>query len=251
MTAGKGRLYARIHSTDRGGKSDLGLIRLGVFGGTFNPIHFGHLHIAQNIQRIFSLSQIYFVVAAIPPHKPLEDLVSLTHRYAMVSLATAGSPSFIPSLVELEPPASSFSIDTMNKLAHQFSGRTPLLYFIAGGDSMLEVKTWQKSEKLLTSYNFVFVVRPGMGAIDSNRVLPVKSVSRLQNLVGLGKAQLRRLIRAEEKKGESRIYLLDIAAPDISATQIRRLASAGKSIRNMVPALVREYINKFHLYGER
>ncbi len=168
--------------------------RIGVLGGTFNPIHFGHLHITKEIQRIFSLSRVYFVVATTPPHKSPEDLIPFVHRYAMVSLATAGMPSFVPSVIELEPKASSFSVDTMDKLA-RFVGRKDVLYFIAGGDSLAEVKSWRKSEKLLTSYNFIFAVRPGAGFVNPKEVLPGKASSRVRDLTGWGRRNMQRVIQ--------------------------------------------------------
>lgn len=229
----------------------MGATRLGVLGGTFNPIHLGHLHIAERAQRVFDLDRIYFVVATAPPHKPLPDLIPLTHRYAMVSLATAGSPSFIPSLIELESPASPFSVHTMRKLASRNSGMDTRLYFIAGGDSLVDVFTWRESERLLTSYDFIFVTRPGVGAVEPASVLPAKAISRVRNLVELGPRQLRRRIQAEEASGESRVFIVDLGALDISASQIRKLASRGKQIRHLIPAAVHEYLQKTHLYGER
>ena len=145
--------------------------RIGVLGGTFNPIHLGHLHIAGEIQKIFSLAQVHFVVATTPPHKSPEDLIPFIHRYAMLSLATAAISSYIPSMIELEPQASPFSVDTMNKLARCMGREQRELYFIAGGDSLSEVKTWRNSEKLLTSYNFVFALRPGTGQFYKGFVL--------------------------------------------------------------------------------
>jgi nicotinate-nucleotide adenylyltransferase len=166
----------------------------------------------------------------------------------MVSLAVAKAPSFIPSLIELEPQASPFSVDTMSKLARRVGREGGILYFIAGGDSLLEVKSWRESEKLLTSYNFVFVMRPGTEPIVPADVLPERAVARVRDLTGLKQVQMRRRI-AEESAGESRIYLVDVGAPDISATQIRSRASSGKSIQRMVPGPVREYIRKLHLYS--
>ena len=224
------------------------LKRIGVFGGTFNPVHFGHLHIAEEIRKVFSLSQVYFVVATIPPHKAPGDLISLTHRYAMVSLATAGMPLCVPSLVELEPEASAFSIDTMGKLARRM-GKESALYFIAGGDSLAEVKSWRESERLLTSYNFIFAVRPGAGPANPADVLPAKISARVRDLTGFGQMQMRRVIR--EKSDATGIYIVDVGAPDISATRIRDLASSGKPIHRMVPGPVRDYIRKLHLYGGR
>jgi len=226
------------------------VVRIGVLGGTFNPVHIGHLHIARNIQELFALSQVHFVVATIPPHKSPEDLIPFTHRYAMVGLAVAGVNSFIPSLVELEPQASPFSIDTMDKLTRRMGLDGSSLYFIAGGDSLLEVKSWRQSEKLLNSYNFVFVVRPGTERIVPEEVVPPKVLPRVRDFTGLKRVQMRRRI-AEEVTGESRIYIVDIGAPNISATRIRSLASAQKSIHRLVPGPVREYIRKLHLYGER
>ncbi len=224
--------------------------RLGVLGGTFNPIHFGHLHVARSVQKLFSLTEVRFVVAANPPHKPPDALIPLMHRYAMVSLATAGEPSFIPSLVELETQSSSFLVDTMSKLARQAAQADAVLYFIAGGDSLLEVKSWRDSEKLLTSYNFIFAIRPGAGLFNPADVLPPKAVARVCDLTGLGRTGMRHRIK-EQVAADNRIYIVNVGAPDISATQIRRLARAGKPIRRAVPGPVREYIDKLHLYGGR
>ncbi len=222
--------------------------RIGVFGGTFNPIHLGHLHIAGEIRKIFSLSQVYFVVATAPPHKAPADLIPFMHRYAMVSLATVGTPSFLPSMVEMEPRVSAFSVDTMRKLKRSL-GPENVLYFIAGGDSLAEVESWKDSEKLLTSNNFIFAVRPGIAPVIPEDVLPSKAVARVQDFTGLEEAKIRRTIRKQTDM--NRIYIVDVGAPDISATRIRGRACSGKSIRRMVPGPVSEYIQKFRLYGER
>jgi nicotinate-nucleotide adenylyltransferase len=220
--------------------------RIGVLGGTFNPIHLGHLHIAAEIQKLFALSRVHFVVATVPPHKTPENLIAFTHRHAMVSLATAGIPAFLPSLVELEPEASPFSVDTMDKLARRTRLDKNVLFFIAGGDSLAEVKSWRESERLLNSYNFIFAVRPGTGPIDPGKVLPEKASARVCDLTGIGRVRMRRMIQ-EQSRG-NRIYIVDIGAPDVSATQIRRLAAMGKPIHRLVPAPVCEYIRKLHLY---
>jgi nicotinate-nucleotide adenylyltransferase len=228
----------------------LGSVRIGVLGGTFNPVHLGHLHIARRIQSIFSLDQVQFVVASMPPHKRPEDLIPFMHRYAMVSLATSGEPSFIPSLIELAPHYSCFSIDTMRKLAKSVGNKGEGLFFIAGGDSLMEVHSWRESEKLLTAYNFIFVVRPGTGSFIPAEHLPAKLVSRVRDFTGLKQSQVRRLV-AEESKDGNRIYIVDAKAPDISSTQIRCLAASRKSLRRLVPDPVCTYIRKLHLYGGR
>ncbi len=227
----------------------MGATRLGVLGGTFNPIHLGHLHLAQCATRLFGLDLVYFVVAAAPPHKRLQNLIPLAHRYAMVSLATAGTPSFVPSLIELDPPESPFSIHTLEKFTRLNPGKS--IYFLAGGDSLAEVSTWRESGKLLTSYNFVFVTRPGCDSFKTDSVLPAEAIPSVRNLAGLGPRQLRRRIRIEESTPGSKLFIVDVGALDISASQIRRLASCGKGIRFFVPAAVHEYLQKTHLYGER
>jgi nicotinate-nucleotide adenylyltransferase len=191
----------------------LAIVRIGVLGGTFNPIHSGHLHIARRIQQLFSLSQVHFVVATVPPHKPVENLISFSHRYAMVSLAVADARSFFPSMIELEPEASPYSIDTLEKLSAGVAGKNGALYFIAGGDSLMEVKSWRDSEKLLTSYNFVFAVRPGIDLAHATDALPAQAVSRIRDLRGLKRDEIRRTLarsRPNDKKFISWTFRLPI-----------------------------------------
>jgi nicotinate-nucleotide adenylyltransferase len=228
----------------------LGVVRIGVFGGTFNPIHLGHLHIAYAAQSLFSLSQIHFVVASIPPHKQPGDLIPFTHRYAMVSLAIARERSFVPSLAELEPEASPYTFDTMHKLERSIGHGRGRFFFIAGGDSLLEVKFWRESESLLASYDFIFLMRPGTGPLIPEKHLPGSVASRVRNFTGLKRAQIRRRLD-EDRSEEKRIYFVEAGAPDISSTGIRKLASSERAIRRMVPGPVREYIRKLHLYGGR
>jgi nicotinate-nucleotide adenylyltransferase len=225
--------------------------RLGVLGGSFNPIHLGHLHIAQRSRELFGLSQIHFVVASFPPHKPPQDLISYTHRYAMASLATSGLEGYLPSLVELEPPASAYTIDTLGKLARRFGVTGKELYFLAGGDSLLEVNGWHNSTTLLLSYNFVFVTRPGVPLPANGGTLLQAAASRLVDARGLEACRMQEMIAAGLAAADSRIYLVDAGSPDVAASQVRRRASLGQRIDHLVPAPVHEYIQKQHLYGER
>lgn len=226
-------------------------MKLGVFGGTFNPIHLGHLKIAEHIRRFFGLSQIYFVVAAQPPHKSSEGLAPLIHRFVMVCLATAGHSAFLPSMIELEQPTSPFSLDTLRKLSRKHRLKNTDLYFIAGGDSFLEVPDWHESAKLLTTYNLIFVMRPGFSPPIPPPGFPPRAVSRIRDLTGVARRRLQFSIQGEAHPHQNRIFLLDVDAPDIAASQIRRLAGAGKPYQHLVPGKVHEYIQKLHLYGER
>ena len=226
-------------------------IRLGVLGGSFNPIHRGHLYVARRVQRLFRLSQVHFVVAAAPPHKTARGLAPFVHRYAMVSLALAGSRVLMPSLVELEPPPSPFSLHTMRKLEGAVRGRRALPYFIGGGDSLRDVKTWHESEKLLASYNFIFTDRPGVRIPNPERQLPAGVRDRLIDLRGAAGGAALRIIRSAEAAESPRIFLLDIAAPAVSSSNIRQHIRARRPFGHLVPSIVCEYIQKLQLYGEQ
>jgi nicotinate-nucleotide adenylyltransferase len=225
-------------------------MNLGVFGGTFNPIHRGHLHIATSAQMLFGLEEVYFVVAGAPPHKEGSQILAFEHRYAMVSLATSGAKRFIPSLIELQPPASPYSIDTLAKLQRSCNVRSTELYFIAGADSLLEMAGWRGSEELLSCYNFIFAVRPGVRERGLASALPAGAGSRLRDLRGLSNRRLRRCIREEQASGQARAYVIEVGAPNISGSKIRALRRNGRRMVHLVPNSVYQYIQKQHLYGE-
>ena len=224
-------------------------MRLGVLGGTFDPIHLGHLRIAYRAERLFGLSNVRFVVASAPPHKAVQQIIPFNHRYAMVALATAGFPSFIPSVTELEPPASSFSIHTLDKLARPRQGPRPRIYFIAGEDSLQDVANWRASAQLLSAYNFIFVTRPRVRKLPVETLLPKKAVSRLCDLREVKPRELRRRIEQEQESDGNRVYVVDVHALDISSSRIRDLAKSRKRISHLVPAPIDEYIQKLHIYG--
>jgi nicotinate-nucleotide adenylyltransferase len=224
-------------------------MKLGVFGGTFNPMHLGHLHLARKVQSLFGLKEIHFVVASTPPHKPLEGLTPLIHRYAMVVLATSSEESFIPSLVELEEPRSPFSLNTMEKLARHTGGTSEDLFFIAGGDSLLEVSGWHQSDKLLDAYNFVFVARPGAKTDPAAAAFPLSVRSRVRDLRGLDVSSLSSRVHEEATAGQPKIFIVDAGAPDISSSKIREMIAAGTRAESFIPEEIFSYIRKLHLYG--
>jgi len=228
----------------------LGVQRIGILGGTFNPIHLGHLFVAEQAQKAFDLARVLFVVSTVPPHKRTRQLAAFTHRYTMVALATARMRSFVPSLAELTPPASPFSVDTLAKISRAEKGKSDL-YFIAGADSMLEISMWHRSERLLSRYNLIFVERPGFEIADPASVLPRAASARLVDLRQFGPRQMTNRIQEATRSGGSSIYLVDVNAPDISASTIRALAASGRSLQRLVPKPVRDYMKKFDLYGER
>lgn len=224
-------------------------VDIGVLGGTFNPIHRGHLHIAKSVQSLFGLSRLYFVVSTAPPHKRTEELIPFAHRYAMTALAVEKEISFIPSTAEMDQEPSPYTIDTLDKLARAEPQNR--LFFIAGGDSLLDVASWRESERLLAEYNFIFVTRPWDGRIDVEKCLPADAFRRTRDLTGLDRSQAKKKI-AGEPNGENRIYIVDAKAPDVSSTKIRALVAAkggDHAVRRMLPQSVRVYIKKLRLYG--
>ncbi len=223
---------------------------IGVLGGSFNPIHNGHLHIAQAVRESFGLAEVHFVVATTPPHKEGRSLLPLAHRYAMVCLATSGTRAFLPSLVELAPPASPYSIDTLEKLARLLPAAGRDLFFIAGMDSLLELHTWKENQALLQTYSFVFVARPGIVPLPAGQILPPGAARRLVDLRGLSPRAQRQALRDCRASPANRIYLADMGAPDISASTIRQRARAGRRFGHLVPPPVGAYIRKLNLYGE-
>lgn len=229
----------------------MGKIRVGVLGGTFNPVHVGHLELAIQASKLFGLVRVHFVVATVPPHKDAAELPAFPHRYAMVCLATASNPSFIPSIAELDPPASPYSIDTLRKIARAEVRAPADLYFIAGSDSLAEVGGWRSGPDLLASFRFVFASRPGVPAVRPVDVLPPSAVLRTRDLRGLRNRRLAAAARREAEKPHAGVFLFDAELPDISSSDIRMRAAAGKRFGRMVPAVVHDYIQKTRIYGER
>ena len=137
-----------------------GPVRLGILGGTFDPIHLGHLRAAEEIRERFELTQVLFVPAARPPHKEAGHLIDPTHRLRMTELATNENNAFAVSTIEIDTPGPSYSIDTLGTLQAKLGPKSDL-YFIIGADAFMEIHTWKDVEGLLQATNFVVMSRPG------------------------------------------------------------------------------------------
>jgi nicotinate-nucleotide adenylyltransferase len=211
-------------------------VNIALFGGTFDPVHSGHLAAAQAAQQAFALDQVLLIPARLPPHKQGRPLTPFLHRYAMVALACAGHHGFVPSLLEAgegqdEP---NYSIVTVGKVAAQL-GRQDRLYFLVGADAFLEIGEWKDSARLLDSCDFIIVSRPGFSIEKIAEVLPAGLRA------GDGTADSIPLRR-------TRLHLLTTVHFDISSSAIRRLASQGKSLCGLVPDAVGDYIQKLGLF---
>ena len=212
-------------------------MKIALFGGTFDPVHSGHIAAARAAQEAFSLDQILFIPARIPPHKRTRHLTAFPHRHAMVALACAGIAGFVPSILESRGVGEgepNYSIVTVRRMLSQLSAGDEM-YFLIGADAFLEIGTWKEPVALLDSTNFIIVSRPGFAIARAVEVLPeeLKPQQISDQCI-----QLRR----------SCLHLLRTVEADISSSRIRELASQGKSLGGMVPAAVEEYIHKLSLY---
>lgn len=234
--------------------------RIGIFGGTFDPPHLGHLILAEEIREDFGLDEVYFMPCNVPPHKDRADLTPAKHRFAMVVAATLHNPSFSASPVEVNRPGPSYSIDTMRYLSEEVDEGVDLV-FVVGLDSFLEIETWEEYETFLDMCHLIVVSRPGHG-FDEIKKLPDWIVARTVDVTEGQKDPLEHFPAASpaavesEGKDESesgseapwRIFLSDSVHIDISSTGIREAVRAGGSIRYKAPAEVERYIRANGLY---
>ena len=216
--------------------------RIGIYGGTFDPVHNGHIEIARLVARNFSLDQILIVPTSRPPHKRHETISDAYHRYAMAVLATTDDPRLLVSTIELEAPDKPYTFQTVERLREQYGERAEF-FFIMGADSFTELETWREPERLLASVHVIVAARPGE-EIDISAV-PEYVKTRIVDLRGRrGQAPS----AAEGGAERTEIFLTDYVEMDVSSTQVRRMAGEGRSIKGMVPPAVAGYVEKYKLY---
>jgi nicotinate-nucleotide adenylyltransferase len=213
--------------------------RLGLFGGTFNPIHLGHLRAGIEIREIFSLDQIIFIPTAVPPHKRTDNLLSFALRLKMVRLAIAGYPFFKASDIENRRKGKSYSIETLRFFKNKVKSETDL-FFILGIDAFLEINTWKDYKELFGLSHFVVMDRPGYGWSHLKEFLrkeisPETRFSPRENRFLL-------------PTGFS-VFLSPITLMDVSSTRIRALRANNRSVRYLLPEGVEDYILKKDLYA--
>lgn len=216
--------------------------KIGILGGTFNPIHYGHLAAAEEVWSRLKLDQVLFVPSFLPPHKQDEVIPSAAQRQEMVALAIAGNPHFSLSDIEVKRKGMSYSIDTVAELL-QLHPATDF-YFITGLDSFLEIQTWKEWERLLALCKFIVLSRPGYAFTGLASVnFMQKAAEKLHAL------DRRELTRAVLELGNSAVYLEQIPLHDISSTDIRQRVRQGRTIKYLLPESVETYIIKSKLYG--
>nr|WP_297199074.1 nicotinate-nucleotide adenylyltransferase [Thermanaeromonas sp.] len=198
--------------------------RVGLMGGTFDPIHYGHLVTAEVARCEFNLDKVIFIPSGHPPHKKDYEVTAAEHRYQMTVLATASNPYFEVSRIEIDRPGLSYTVDTVKEYRRLW-GPEPEIYFITGADAILEILHWKDVDILLDTCCFIAATRPGF---------PLARLEEVKPCLPQG--------------AEGRIYLLEVPALAISSTDIRRRVREGKSIKYLLPEPVEEYIREQGLY---
>ena len=226
-------------------KEQAGERRIALFGGTFDPIHIGHLAVARAAERRFHLDEIHFIPTGHPPHKPLRGMASYADRYAMVSIACADHPRFVPSLAESGAGHSGhevfYSVDTVKHFKQKHHGPGTHLYFLLGADSFLHIPTWKDYETLLGLCDFIVASRPGFDVAALRLVIPPELFARrgaAHTPLDPRAIALRRTV----------VYVLDTVSSHVSATDVRHRLDRNDSIHGLVPPRVEEYISKKALY---
>ena len=213
-------------------------MKWGLLGGTFDPIHIGHLRCAEEVLEIFELNLIIFVPASRPPHKIEADITSFYHREQMVRLAIEGNPSFSFSDVENQREGKSYSVRTIEYFLDKYLKQLEL-YFIVGQDAFHAIQTWKEWEKLLLLCNFVVMTRPGYENRGLQGILPPDFSARFSYDAA-----------RQGWTGPTGHYIFfrEVTFLDISSSNIRKRAREGLSISYLVPDPVRRYIVKNQLY---
>jgi nicotinate-nucleotide adenylyltransferase len=223
-------------------------MNIGLFGGTFDPIHRGHMALASAAQQEYHLGKIYFVPANIPPHKQKQPISAFAHRYAMVVLATSADRRFVPSL--LEAPAengqrdtANYSINTIRRLKKSFKA-SDRLFFLIGIDAFREIATWHEAEKLFDECEFIVASRPGYSLADVAQALP----KALRPTDAVTRPFQKQPAKGDLVLAKATLHLLEDVHYDISATRIRQAVASGKRLTKFVDDTVADYIKKTGLY---
>lgn len=196
--------------------------KIAIMGGTFDPVHYGHLVTAEAARCGFTLDKVVFVPSGRPPHKQERKISPAEHRLAMTQLAIATNPSFEVSRVEIDRPGFSYAVDTVAAF-HERYGQEAEIYFITGADAILEILTWKNVDRLMEVCHFIAATRPGFQLSDMENILP---------------------------RFRGKIIFMEVPALAISSTDIRERVRRGRPIKYLLPEPVEEYIYQHGLYRE-
>jgi nicotinate-nucleotide adenylyltransferase len=214
--------------------------RIAIYGGTFDPVHSGHLEIGRRVSQFFAIDEFLFMPARLAPHKEGQEAASALDRYAMLALATQAEPQLSVSRFELDGPGQQYTVDT---LAHFRASRGELvdLFFVMGADSWAEITTWREWQRLMTLANLIVVTRPGHQTFIEDFAGATSQIVDLRGENNPATADT-----AEAPK----IFITDTVMMDVSATAVRRAVRAEDQaeLSRLVPQPVADYIRKYGLY---
>ncbi len=228
-------------------------MNIGLFGGTFDPIHRGHIALARAALEQYKLHRIHFVPANVPPHKQRHPHLPFVHRYAMLVLATADEKAFVPSLLEGPPDGvdgkkdraekPNYTIDTVRRLKQSFKN-SDKLFLLIGMDAFADIAKWRESEALFRECEFIVAARPGYSLADVAKALPESLRPR---------AEVTKPFEKQKASGDlvlkgATLHLMPDLHQPASATAIREAAAAGRPLGRFVDPPVAEYIKKMALY---
>lgn len=209
--------------------------RLGILGGTLDPVHFGHLDAAEAARQALALDEVWLVPSYDPPHRPLDPLASPFHRFAMVALVAAEHRGYRASEIELRRAGPSYTIDTLKEL-HRQGWRPAQLFFIIGVDAFTDVASWRDYPAVLDAANFAVIAREGA---------PAAQAARAPELA----ARVSKPGVALANSAETRIFPVEARTRDVSSSLIRQRLRHNESIADLVPAPVERHIMAYGLYG--
>jgi nicotinate-nucleotide adenylyltransferase len=215
-------------------------VRIGVFGGTFDPIHYGHLRLAEEARESFGLELVIFLPACVPPHKRKKRVAPAAHRLEMVKRAVAGNPAFQVSDLECSRPGPSYSLESLCLLRERQAPEAEL-FFLVGLDAFLFIHTWKAYRELFAISNWIVLGRAGFRP-SGKRALPAK----MSNVFHYDPNE-----RAWVHPSGHRVFFRGFRSLEISGTEIRNLLENGRSVKYLLPEEVADYINLHGLYGAK
>lgn len=220
--------------------------RIALYGGTFDPVHTGHIAVAHGLSKVFTLDEVLFIPAYVAPHKRVVNVTPALNRYAMLALATQAESRFRISTIELDAPGRPYTVETLSRMQETLAGEAQV-FFIMGADSWMEIATWREWERVLSLSNHIVVARPGY-ELSAEHVTPAIR-ERIVDLRGKNQEQAAREI---DESNETKIYVTDAVNMDVSATAIRQAVNEGRDADwlKLVQPPVADYIRKYGLYKE-
>src|SRR3990170_5660545 len=231
--------------------------RLGLLGGTLDPIHLGHVETAQQARIALGLERVIVLPSRVPPHRLSQPVASRYHRFAMSALAVNGVDGLEVSDLELCAPGPSYTADTLTRFRYSSGLCSSQVFFITGADAFAEIATWYRYPEVLDLAQFVVVSRPGFPAETlrerlsslANRMITIRDsgFGTRDSLDTRDSEQVASAFRRKEIR-DSRIFLVSAPTPDVSSTEVRRRIAAGESLDGLVPAAVETHIVRHGLY---